>query len=177
MATVTTPTTPSLPAATNACTTNVAMDLELEPDSPRPTASPRIYDHVMELRHISPPAEDVPNTAAVLAFQRPAVWDVQPEPPHTPFAPIPDMEDAPYGLVSLAEQQPIAPLGAGTVYSISSDSGSELDDSNGSSKQGAENERAGNAGMHSVFKRLRHVLTLRRSHSTKYWRRHHRYAL
>src|SRR5258708_180458 len=125
----------------------------------------------MELRHISPPAEDVPGTAAVPAYQRPAVW---PEPPHTPFTPISDMEYTPHGLVSLASQQPSAPPVAGTVQSISSDSGSEFDDFNGSPDQGMGNEKAGNAGMHSVFKRSRHVLTLHRSHSTKCWHHHHR---
>jgi len=121
---------------------------------------PQVYDHVMELRHISPPAEDVPDTAAVLAYQRP-------EPPHIPFVLISDMEHTPHSLVSLAEQQPSAPPVAGTVQSISSDSGSGFDDFNGSPEQGMGNEKAENAGMHSVFKQSRHVLTLHRSHSTK----------
>lgn len=143
------------------------MDFELELDSPRPTASSQVYDHVMELRHISPTADDVPTTAAVLAYQ----------PPHNPFAPISDMEYMHNSPISLAEQQPIVLRVAGTAQSISSDSGSECEDPDGSLERRMGNKKAGNAGMHPVFKRSRFVLTLHRSRSTKCRRHHHRYAL
>ena len=174
-ATPTTPSTPSLPAAIDASTTHVTMDLELKLDSPQPTASPQVYDHVMELRHISPPEDDVPSTAAVLAHQQLAVRNTQPESPHTPFAPFSDMEYTHNGLVSLAEKQPIAPLSP--AHSTSSDSGSEFEDPDGSPERRMGNEKAGNAGMDSVFERSRYGLTLHRSRSTKCWHHHHRYAL
>ncbi len=175
VATPTTPSTPSLPAAIDASTTNVAMDLELKLDPPQPTANPQVYDHAMELRHVNPPADDVPSTAAIPAYQQLAIWNTPPESPHAPFAPLSDMEYPQDRLVYLAEQQPIAL--PSPVHSTSSDSGSEYEDPDGSPERRMGNEEAGIAGMESVFKRSRFVLTLRRCRSTKCWYHHHRYAL